>query len=288
MTTTFRFLAAIAVAAASGAIASAQEAPPDAAQAAPPANDRRPRPWSLQIEPAVWFAAFGGDVNIGGAGDVDVETLDVDDPNASPAGELHFRRERWTFTLFGAGVSADDDTNARDAFEAGGIAVAEGDPVSTELDFITMHATVGYRLWNWPKAQPPEGWEGPAYAESDVTIGLDLYAGARLQWMDFEVRSGGGSADGDGAFVQPIIGARIELELTRQFSVDLGVDAGWWPGDSMGSTSVSVIVGFQWRPWENVGFQIGFRQMFINLEDEDTLEFDGSLGGLMGSIVLRF
>ncbi|MBL0921941.1 MAG: hypothetical protein IBJ10_07410, partial [Phycisphaerales bacterium] len=108
------------------------------------------------------------------------------------------------------------------------------------------------------------------------------------QYMDAQVSSGGGSASGEGWFAQPMGGARLELELTRKFSVDLCLDGGWWPGDSGGSTSVSVMVGFQWRPWDNVGFQIGFRQMFFTLDDEDELEYDGSIGGLMGALVLRF
>ncbi len=273
-------LVALAAAAQDGVVP-----PPDAPAAAP---DRRPEAWSLQIEPTFWLAALGGDVNIGGAGDVSVETLDVDDANPAAAGEIHFRHERLTFTVFGAGVGIDESSTARSAFSAGNLAIAQGAPIDTELDYVNAHATVGYRVWNWPPAAQTDRWKGPAYADSDVTIGLDLVAGARLHWMDVEIRSGGGSAGGDGVFVQPIIGARLELELTRAFSIDLGLDAGWWPGDSSGSTSVSVIVGFQWRPWENVGFQIGFRQMFFDLRDEDELEYDGSIGGLMAAVVLRF
>lgn len=272
-------------------IAAAQEAAPEAAPGTPDGTvekDLRPRPWSLEIEPTLWYAALGGDVTIAGGTSASVETLDIDDPNASPAGELHWRQEKLTFTFFGAAVGVDESTTSRGAFTAGPVVVAPGQPISTDLDFMTFHALVGYEVWSWPPSAPKEGWTGPLFDDSNVTMRLDVYGGARLNYMDTKVSSGGVSASGEGWFPQPVVGLRLELELTKSFSADLCFDAGWWPGDSMGSTTVSVMVGFQWRPWEHVGFQIGFRQMFMDLKDEGDLEYDGSLGGLMGAVVLRF
>lgn len=287
----------------SGGSALAQEGAPAAPPASAPAStpeaspgspdgsiDRSSIPWqwTLQIEPTLWYSALGGDVTIGGGTEASAETLDIDDPQASPAGELHFRRDKLTFTFFGASLSNDESANARAAFTAGNINVAQGDPIDTEVDYMNFHAVAGWNVGSWPPKEPREGWKGPVFDDSKVQLRLDVYGGARVQYMEAEVRSGGASAGGEGWFAQPVIGARAEMELTRHFSIDLCLDGGWWPGDSGGSTSVSVMVGFQWRPWDHVGFQIGFRQMFFNLEDEGEIEYDGSIGGLMGAVVLRF
>ncbi|TVQ61504.1 MAG: hypothetical protein EA379_06090 [Phycisphaerales bacterium] len=227
-------------------------------------RDNEPRPWKIQFEPAVWYAALGGDLNVRGAGRADAGDLNISDPEANPFGELHFRADDLTFTLSGFGFSVDGRSSA----------LGE---THTSVDLASVDATIGHNVWRW----------NPGNDASDVHLGLHVYAGARMFHMDFEQRIDGQRLTDSDVWVHPIVGGKLEAELTRRFSADLALDAGVMPVSSRESYSVSVIVGFQWRPHDNVGAQIGFRQMFFEVDNDDT-KFTGSLGGLIGSLVIRF
>jgi opacity protein-like surface antigen len=73
-------------------------------------------------------------------------------------------------------------------------------------------------------------------------------------------------------------------------TVDAQIAVGGMP---TGNTSYSfdIIVGVQWRPVENVGVQLGYRALFFGLgsgDGESEFNFDGSLQGLYGGLVVRF
>ena len=255
-----------------GVNTSAQSASPDSAQEpsagdAPLFNETQPRPWTIQFEPSVWYAALGGDLRLRNGRRINMDDRAADDPQASPAGELHIRADDLTFTLSGFGFRVDDRAGPPGELES-------------EIRLASFDATLGFKVWDW---RPRIENDTP----SNVLLCLNVYAGARFFHMDVRETIDAVRTDADGAWVHPLVGAKLEMELTRRFSADLALDAGAIPFGSRESYSVSVMVGFQWRPHDNVGVQIGFRQMFFNLEDND-IDFDGSLGGLIGSVVVRF
>lgn len=263
--------------------ASARDATPGNTVDAPAERilgEREPRPWTLQFEPALWYASIAGEQKFGGSS-VKTQHIGADDPNASFFGEMHFRSSDLTFSMSGFMVNAGDTSRSRRAFDAGSLSVARGDMVESDIDITSVEAHVGWRVWEWPYASEPA-------RSHDVTMRLDLRAGARFIDMDTRLREpgGGGRYSADGAFAHPLVGFRLEIEMLREFSLDLSLDAGAWPFGSE-SYSVSVLAGFQWRPHENVGVQIGFRQLFFGLDNDD-LDFEGAVGGIMGTVVVRF
>lgn len=240
-----------------------------------------PKPWTLQIEPTLWYAALDGDVLVNAApgdGRLNIRAVDLDEPSPQPAGEIHFRADRLTFTFSGFNVTAEEAGPTQQAFAWSGVGAGVGEVVDASISWTSIEALVGWRLWSWP---------APENIDPEVTLALLAQGGARLHHFDMEFRTPTGLADAAEPFFEPVLGLRLEIELTAQFSIDLAVNVGWWPGGNE-ILSTSVLVGFQWRPVPNLGVQIGFRKLTADAEDGDTLQFDGSVTGLMGSIVVRF
>jgi len=245
--------------------------------------------WSIQIEPAVWFAGFEGDLGVpGGSGTIDAGDLNLDSPRLSPAGEVHLRRGRWRLTLGGFGFSIDQTAFLPVADRIAGIALAAGDRVGTELDLNSFEATVGFDLWSRALGERADG--GPMLIATISALG-----GVRLYDLDVNLRiSAGGmetSAGGDQFFAEPIGGLKAELEIADRFSVDIQISAGYIDTGGTSSNSFDLILGFMWRPVAHVGAQMGYRLLTFDLEDGSgpgRLILDGSLAGLYWGVVVRF
>ena len=67
--------------------------------------------------------------------------------------------------------------------------------------------------------------------------------------------------------------------------------AGWLPGTT-DSAGLDIVVGGQWRPVPNVGVQVGYRALFLDIESGDGNEAfeigSASLQGLFGGVGFRF
>lgn len=263
-----RFLGALCAALALSGLSAAQDAPQTEV------IDERlwePGLWTLQLEPAVWFAAMGGDVRVGdGAPTVRFKDYDADDPNASFSLRGLYRKDKWTVMVDGFLMSFDD----------GDAGAGVG-----ELDFSlwSADAAVGYTAWERARQHSVNGVDNGHGA----AVRIVPYAGLRALRPDLEVNSPGGAESESELFVHPIVGLRIEVEVYDRFSFDTGIDAGGL--DLLGEDAVTLdwSVGLRFHPVENVAVQLGFRQMFMSVESDD-LEIDGSVGGLMAGVTIRF
>ncbi len=241
-------------------------------------GDRRPSQWIVQVEPSAWWVGLAGDVRIGGGGAVDLTDVEADGPVLAPAGEAHIRGDIWTMSLSGFGASVDESGTASAGFTAGGLVVGAGAPVRTSFDYTGFEATIGARVWRTSLGEHPL---------EEVEMRLHLYGGARAHVVDVDFSSGGVSAGDSATWVQPLIGAKLELEIWDRATMDVALDYGMWPGGSNDISGINVIAGFQWHPWGNVGVQIGYRMQVIDGEDGG-FEWDGSAAGIFAGAVVRF
>lgn len=241
--------------------------------------------WAASIEPMWWYPGLFGDLRIeGSTSTAAIEDIGVDEPQSTPAFEASLRDGDLTIRLSGFFFNQSSDAEAQTPFTVGAYSAGPGDTVSASVDFASFQATAGTLLWE----RTLDGGE-----REPVQIRLDGFAGVRLYDFDFTVGPPGATVARDGAsWFDLIVGARVEVEITRQFSFDVSADFGAMAWDGAGSASANIIAGFQWRPVPNVGAQIGYRFLYTGYNDGDdgAEEFDlaSSLAGLYGSVVFRF
>ncbi len=247
--------------------------------------------WRVQAEPVMWFASPAGRLRMPGAtrGDrIRLSSLNLDSPQASVAGELHLRSDRWRFFLSGAENSLDRRTIADDTFALGDVDVSPGDPLNVSFEWVSVEALAGYKLWD----RDFRAASVRADRAIPVSIRVDGLAGLRADDIGFGVReAGGGASQVDEIFVTPVIGARAEVELLDDFTIDLQVTGGVYADSDTSSTALDVVLAFHWRPHPNVATQIGWRQSLVGFTSgSGAREFDygGTVAGVQAGIVIRF
>lgn len=269
--------------------------------------DPRKTAWTVQVEPFMWYASPSGDLRLparsgtGGANGggfpnsgnkVDIADLNLDTPRFSPAGEIHFSADRFRFTFSGAAYSLDrDETPADESFRIGSVEVAPGDPLDINFDFSTYEVSLGYCVWARDFMSHTDG----SRRENATPLVLRTYVlgGVRMYDTDISVTNiaSSDSANADHFFIEPMLGARAEIEIHEVFSIDLQLSGGYYSDSDQSSTSIDVAVGFTYRPHPNVGIQIGWRQIAYDLTDGDGLdefEYSGRMAGLFTGLTLRF
>jgi hypothetical protein len=241
--------------------------------------------WAVAIEPMWWYPGLAGDLTISGStSSADIEDLQIDEPDSAPMVEAMLRDGPYTARVSGFFFSQSAESEAQVGFTIGTLGVAPGDTIDASVDFDSFEATWGYLLW--------DNLITDDAGQTRVEMRLDGFVGLRGYDLDFSASTGGQPVSDQANWADVIVGARLEVEMTRRFSWDLAVDIGGFAWDDATSGSVNVLTGFQWRPHPNVGAQIGYRFLGVNYNDgdggADEFEFNGSIAGLYGSLVLRF
>lgn len=250
--------------------------------------------WTVRFEPAVWFVGASGDLRLpgteasGNGQKLDMGDLNLDSPRASPFGELHLKREPWRITLSALAFSTGDrDFAPGGPGQLGPIAYDAGDVLDLSMEYVTFAATGGYEFLTAERGSTDDGGV-------QLRSRLVGFAGARFHDVDFDASlqtPGGASADADSLFAEPIVGLRWELDIHARFTIDVVGAAGAFGWGGQSSWSADILAGFTWRPVENLGVQIGYRQLIVGLKDGDDpqqLEWRGGLAGLYAGAVLRF
>jgi hypothetical protein len=243
--------------------------------------------WTLEIAPLAYYVAPSGKLNLPSsttaARRVELKDLNMDSPRLSPMGTVSVRSGNWRFGLSGFYFSAEDRSSTQDvAGQVGDLAFGAGDQLSTSLDFWTVEATAGYRVLHRELGPRPEGGH-------KVVFDITPLVGIRLTDVDFSIdRVGGGSVGHSETFIEPIAGARLDLELVEQFSISLHTTVGYWPDTDL---SWDIMPTFSWRPVPWFGAQIGYRQIMFDLESGSgagEFRWDGAMAGLLFGCELRF
>lgn len=248
--------------------------------------------WIIQVEPKVWYASPSGKIRLPGTtsegGRARVEQLKLDAPRLSPAGEAHLRAGDFRFAFSGAAYGVDRRIEAEESFRIGPIDAEPGDTLDVSFDYAVFETLAGYRLFTKDFAKCSRS-EQPAIP---LILSLDLLGGARMRDISTSVsRPSGEGSTGGGFFIEPVVGARAEIELTRYFTIDLQLSGGWFSDGSRDSASLDVAVGFIARPHHAVGAQIGWRQGAFWLSRGDgpgRFEHNGRVAGLFFGALVRY
>ncbi|MGP1310812.1 MAG: hypothetical protein ACTS27_11500, partial [Phycisphaerales bacterium] len=257
----------------------AQDAAPPT-PVAPPANHTvkgvsdelwEPGRWTLQLEPTVWLAALGGDIKAGAGPRVDVSDIDGDADTAHAAASLRglYRSGPWTVMADGFWLDFNEGDNGS----------------SLDYTLWSVDASVGYQLWEWKRAAG--NGDTPDADSTGVAVRLIPYAGLRLIAPDISTTIGGASNSGSDEFLHPIVGLRLEIEIFDRVSLDTGADVGGFDLFGEDAFTFDWTLNIRAHLTENVSALIGFRQMFMDVESDDVL-LDGSAGGLMAGLTIRF
>jgi len=235
--------------------------------------------YTLEVKPMLWAPALRGDIKLPQSGSVNVEDIGADESRLAPAGQVELRGGDWFVRFRGFGFSINPDSRAGSNFDLDGEAVSRGDATESSIDYYGFDLRVGYDLWQPVKDEA-----------RNVRLAIGLYGGARLFNIESEISAGGASSSAQETWLQPVIGARLGIDLPHGFGVEVTGDLGWWPGGDE-SFSWDITAAFTWR-WENrLGLEIGFRHLYSDLSagsGAGEYEFDASLAGLYGALVIRF
>ena len=211
--------------------------------------------------------------------------MGVDESRLAPAGRVEFRSGDWSVRFRGFGFEINSDARAGTEFELGGEVVSAGDRVDASVEYASFDLVVGYDLWEVLRDDARE-----------VRVAVGLHGGVRLFDVGVEVSSGGGggggaSGSGDEVWVQPVLGARLGIDLPAGFGVEVTGDVGAFSSGDDESFSWDITAAFTWRFENRVGLEIGFRHLDADLQSgsgSGLFEFDAALAGLFGSLVIRF
>lgn len=254
--------------------------PSTSATQAPPAPVLAGDRWMIRLSPRVWFVAPSGDVRLPGSTDeVDVRDLDIDEPTLQPMGEANVQAGNFLFSFSGGAASTHSDGAADSGFTLGGVSVASGDGYDMDMDLLTFNITAGYKVWQHvfeESARPGEH-----------VLRVWLIGGARLNDLDMDFSSGGGSASSSDVWFDIIGGVRVEAQFFESFSLDIEVNA----GGMTDSLSADLTVGLSWRPVDWAAIQGGYRILFMDYQDgsgSSQSSFSGSMAGMFFGATLRF
>jgi hypothetical protein len=267
--------------------ASGQDGPPVVAGSGKTVSD-----WTIQFEPSVWYVAPGGKLRLpgsagaGGGDKLEIRGLNQDSPRLSPYGELHARNGDWRLAVSGFRYEGDDrGTVMGSGGQIGSLAFAPGEQLRTSLTFTSVEMLGAYRFFHRQKGEREEG--GFTYVPM-----LEAQGGVRVYDIGVDVRGPGGSTSSDQFFAEPFVGARFSMDLAEHFAIDVETSLGGFnDGSHRQVVSWNALVGFQWYPVENLGVQVGYRQLAFSLIDGSGAErFDwrGAMAGLYFGASLRY
>jgi hypothetical protein len=263
--------------------------PASAERAAPtwPAMNN-PDEWRVSFNPRAWLVSPSGKIRLPSSttpgARVRVEDLNIDTPLLSPAGEMALQFGDWRVSLSGFNYGVERTTTAGGTFQFGDLNVTPGSTLGTNFDFTSVQAQVGYRIY--------EHDFGAVDGRPDRTaLRLDLVGGIRYYDLDIDASLTGASQTVERTFGEVYAGGHAELQLVRDFSIDLDLTGGGYGDSSNSVVSIDVAVAFSWRPVDGVAVQIGWRQLAFDLtngEGAGEFEYSGRMAGLFAGVVLRF
>ena len=243
--------------------------------------------WVLQVEPSAWYAAPGGELRLPGGGqELGFEQINLDSPRWSPTVEVNVRDDKWRF-VFGASCFAAHDRGslAEDAGQIGSLAFAEGDSLSSSMEYTTVEMSAGYNFFRRKLSERKKG--GFNYVAAAEVLG-----GVRLHDVSFDISSGGATTSADEFFAEPFGGLRFGVDLAENFAIDVTMTLGAFSdGGNREAFSWDTVAGFQWYPARNIAVEIGYRQLALSLSSGSggsEFEWTGATAGLFVGASIRY
>lgn len=259
--------------------------------------------FSVRIEPMLWYVAPTGDLKLpvrSGTGPggfttegntLKVDDLNIDEPRLRPAGRIAIISGDWMVSFWGFDYSASvDRTSPGTTGRIGAVALTPADQANVSFDFASYELTLGYRAYSHDFAKDSQKPEDAV----DVALSLFVVGGVRLYDTSIRVERVTGtfaSAEAEHSFIEPILGVRTELDITRAFSIQVQATGGTLPLDDTSSYSFDIAASFHYRPIDWADVFIGYRLLYVSLEDGENLdkfEYNGALAGLFAGFTIRF
>lgn len=247
--------------------------------------------WHVQVELMARYIGPAGEIRLPGSSArgslVELEDLDVNGPRLFPGFDISLRNGPWRINAIGLFYDIDDRVaTAEEDLQLGRVFVAQGQRSSVSHTYAQLDFRLARTILDRPMSSLESG-EG-----HKVRLRVDAEVGLRVYDFEFEVANldtGGASSD-DRTFFEPHAGFKAALDLYEDLTVDLYTNFGAWPFDAQ-AFSWDIGVGFQWRPVDHFGLQIGYRSTIFRLNEGtgvNEFEWNGSYQGLYAGLQFRF
>ncbi|MHC4591754.1 MAG: outer membrane protein [Planctomycetota bacterium] len=241
--------------------------------------------WQIELIPYLWIpVSVEGDSTVdGGTVGLDLDFDDVMDLlSFGISGRVEAWKGDWGFFVDGMYVDLGGEFTGplRGTPLAGGI----------EIDIAQGNLDVGvaYRLLEIPLC--PEGGKTP-------TLMVEPMGGVRYAYLKQEIEVDppgpipptdvGGSED----WVEPLIGARVRVELTEKLGLTARGDMSGFGIGSASDLTWSVLVGAHYRPTERMDIRLGYRYYDIDYSrgsGPNKFGFDAAMHGPWAGVSIRF
>lgn len=238
----------------------------DGEEPAPVPPPKRSDGWEFSVAPYLWASSVRADASIGPVSttsDVDFTDLFSD---LEFAGMMRFeglRNDRWGFYLDGTYIKLGGDSSAKiGPFRLRGIDV-DSQITLAWLDFGGM-----YRF----------GKQGRSF---------DLMLGGRYTYMGADVSIGPFDIDESEDVVSPVVGGRVQVDLSDKWLVSVRGDVG---GFGIGNSpdlvwGATAMLGYRLSDWATLGF--GYRYYDIGVSSS-RFDADVQLHGPMVGVAFQF
>jgi hypothetical protein len=245
--------------------------------------------WTLKFQPSAWYAAPGGKIRMPGSpesiGMTRLENLNLDSARVSPYMQLHWRNGDWRVSLSTSYVSERDRSLlAREDGFLGPIQYATSDQIKSSLSVFNLELTAARKI------DLPDSLTGNP--TGSFSSRLEAMGGLRFQHFDADFETHGADVSANEAFGFPVVGLRYSMEIVRRFSIDVHADFGGFAfGGGRSAWGTDIVAGFQYRPLDNLGVEIGYRLMSFHTRTgrgSDRYQYDGALAGIFFGAVLKF
>ena len=208
-------------------------------------------PWKFEVAPYVWLPAMQGDLTVRGrTADINLDlgdTLDLlfDSLKFAAMGRAEARKGNLLLTLDVLYLNLEDDQTT-----------ARGLETEVGLQLLLTEFGAGYRLGTWPLS--PEVW--PA-------VSFDVLAGGRYVFLESSIDIDGGPFGGvdverDVDWIEPFVGGRFLLTLSKRITIGVRGDVG---GFGVGSDFTWNLVGsVQYHLSRHIARGGGYRALDID------------------------
>lgn len=240
-------------------------------------------PWTVQLRPLAWYAAFAGDVRVGGSPTsrkLDVRDINADSPRITPLAEVALRipDKQLLFTLQGGGYSAESIWSPTAPIQVGTLALTPAQAVTNKFEMASFEAMGGY-YWLLTDFDDNTG---------NTFLRLTCLGGLRVVDQTFRFTTSAGTTQTQSTYAAPAVGIKLDAQLSTEFVASVATTAGIWPDQS----SFDIDTSFTYTPnggW--LGLQAGYRLLSIDYSSgsgADENSFSGSLAGLYFGVQIRF
>lgn len=239
--------------------------------------------WQFTMLPYLWMTGLQGDVTVKGiSSEVDVGFDDILDA-LDFAGQIHLEVQRGRWGLFldptYMKLSADED-------------------VSSARGYLGADVDVSLEQWLVEFGGFYRAIERPIGDDQTRHIAVDVLAGARYIYLkgDIEIQGTGPlgiriERDDSKDWLDPMIGARVFLDLTDRLILGLRGDVGGFDVSNSSDFAWNVLAALGYKLSDNMTLWAGYRYMDIDYDDgsgNNLFEYDVELSGPIVGLAVKF